>query len=53
MVKTSAAMSAWLGPAAGDVHAFEPVRRPEAIASAVATTGALGLHAAPAARYYL
>lgn len=46
-------VASWLGPSA-DVTSrrVEPVRRPDAVASAVATTGAVGLHAALAARYY-
>jgi DNA-binding transcriptional LysR family regulator len=49
---TNAQMVQWLGPAAADTTSVDAVRRPEAIASAVATTGALALHAAPAARFY-
>lgn len=46
------AMTSWLGPAATDARWWESIRRPEAIPSVVGTTGAIGLHAAPAARYY-
>ena len=52
MASISDEMTIWLGPAAGTGPQAESVRRPEAIASVVATTGALGLHAAPAAQYY-
>ncbi len=52
MVPTNAEMARWLGPAAQESRRPESVRRPEAIAGVVATTGAVGLHAAPAARYY-
>ena len=52
MVSTTAEMAGWLGPAAGQAHQRQALRRPESVASVVATTGAIGLHAAPAARYY-
>lgn len=52
MFSTNAEMTRWLGPAAGSDTGSEAIRRPESIASVVATTGALGLHAAPAARFY-
>lgn len=44
-------MLGWLGPAA-DACRPSGVTRPDAIANAVAVTGGVGLHAAPAARYY-
>lgn len=44
-------LATWLGPAAAR-PAGAAVRRPDAIASAVATTGMVGLHAAAAARHY-
>jgi DNA-binding transcriptional LysR family regulator len=53
MASPTAEMTAWLGPAAPPGRrSTDAVRRPEAIASVVATTGAVGLHAAPAAAYY-
>jgi len=44
-------MLGWLGPAADACHP-SGVTRPDSIANAVAITGGVGLHAAPAARYY-
>jgi DNA-binding transcriptional LysR family regulator len=44
-------MLGWLGPAA-DACRPSGVTRPDSIANAVAVTGGVGLHAAPAARYY-
>lgn len=44
-------MLGWLGPAA-DACRPSGVSRPDSIANAVAVTGGVGLHAAPAARYY-
>jgi DNA-binding transcriptional LysR family regulator len=44
-------MLEWLGPAA-DACRPSGVTRPDSIANAVAVTGGVGLHAAPAARYY-
>lgn len=44
-------MLGWLGPAA-DACRPTGVTRPDSIANAVAVTGGVGLHAAPAARYY-
>ena len=53
MASTSTEMTDWLGPAAAtDARHPEALRRPEAVPSVVGTTGAVGLHAAPAARYY-
>lgn len=52
MVSTNDRMTEWLGPAAEEAGRPAAVRRPEAIATAVATTGAVGLHAATAAHYY-
>lgn len=48
----SEALTEWLGPAADDASRPGSLRHPEGIAAAVATTGALGVHAAPAATYY-
>lgn len=53
IVSTSDAMTSWLGPAAAtDARHLDTLRRPEAVPIVVGTTGAVGLHAAPAARYY-
>ena len=53
MVSTSDEMTSWLGPAAAtNARSLDSIRRPEAVPSVVGTTGAVGLHAAPAARYY-
>ena len=45
-------MARWLGPAHHRGRVGDAVRRPEVIAGVVATTGAVGLHAATAAAYY-
>lgn len=52
VASTNDALTAWLGPAAEDAAHPGSLRHPEAIAGAVATSGALGVHAAPAATYY-